>query len=84
VKIQTIHPDERNLAKVQARFYEFAAARGVPPEEALISAMLLWIGSDTTTWVTDQEWAELSPELARIRQRNLSDEPPSSGIEPGP
>jgi len=86
MKIKTIHPDNRNLSKVTARFHEFADTRGVPHDEALIAAMLLWIGADATTWVTDEEWAELAPQLERIRARNpAADQTPrSSDKEPAP
>lgn len=82
MNIQSFHPDENNLARVQARFYEVADARGVPREEAVIAAMVLWIGSDATTWVTDEEWRELAPELERIRARGRA-RSESTGKEPG-
>lgn len=88
MKLTTIHPDNRNLAAVTARFHKFADARGIPPEDAVIAAMLLWMGADSTTWVSPEEWAELAPELERIRARNRArDSDPgagSSGREPEP
>lgn len=83
MKIKTIHPDNHNLAKVTERFRAFADTRRIPYDEAQIEAMLLWIGSDATTWLTPEEWAELAPELERIQARNPPS-PGSSGKEPAP
>jgi hypothetical protein len=83
MKINTIYPDNKNFAKVLERFRKFADDRGVPHEDAMIEAFDLWMGSDSTTWVTDQEWRELAPELERIRARNRAAEDESSGRGPG-
>lgn len=87
MKINAIYPDDKSFKKVLDRFYKAADDRGVPREDAMIAAMLLWLGWDSTTWVTDQEWKELAPELERIRARNGPPEPAigpaSSDKEPG-
>lgn len=90
MKITTLHPDEDSFGKVLERFNKAADAREIPREQAMIAAMLLWLGSDATTWVSDAEWLELSPELERIRSRDRApggvppeSEPGSSDRGPG-
>jgi hypothetical protein len=86
MKITTIYPDDKSFPKVLERFNQAADARGVPREDAMIAAMLLWLGAESTTWVTDEEWRELAPALERMRARNRPSGPDpglgSSGKEP--
>ncbi len=84
MRITTSHPDERIFAKVLERFYQAADARLIPREDAMIQAMLLWLGSDAKTeWLTDEEWGLLAPELERIRRESAPrSDTPSTGKEP--
>lgn len=87
MKIRLIFNDDKNLGKVEARFYAVAAAYGMSPEDAKREAMLFWLrmvpdSSDFTLEVTDAEWKELRPVIAQIRERHASADPQSSREEP--
>jgi hypothetical protein len=71
MKIRTLFPDDKSFSKILERFHSAADERGIPYEDVAVEAMHLWLGSDATTWVTPEEWAELALELERIRARNL-------------
>ncbi len=43
MKIKTYHPANANFAKVLDCFRAAADERGIPHEDAQISAMLLWV-----------------------------------------
>jgi hypothetical protein len=87
VKIKFIFSDEKDLHKVEQRFYAVAEAHGLSRDEALREALLFWLhmvpeGSDFTLDVTDAEWKELRPEIARVRERHRAEggpEPSSEG-----
>ena len=57
MKINATFPDDKSFPKLLERFRVAAKARGVPYDDALIAATLLWLGADATTWVTEEEMA---------------------------
>lgn len=86
MKIKFIFSDEKDLRKVEQRFYAVAEAHGLTKDEALREALLFWLhmvpeGSDFTLEVTDAEWKELRPVIALIRERHRAEGGPESSSE---
>ena len=87
MKIRIVLEDEKDVRKVEQRFYAVAEAYGIPPEEARREAMLFWLhmvppSSDFTLELTDAEWRELRPAIAAIRGKHAGASPQSSHEEP--